>query len=289
MDEYKAGYSEPYIEIDRPTVRIRFLSLGWGLQSWTLAAMAALGELPPVDCAIHADTLWERQETYDFARQWTPWLEERGVRVVTVRGKEDDMEARYSDTHLPTYTLDKQGRKGQSKRQCTKNWKIKPMRQFITREIRRRKIPKVKGVAESWLGISRDEWHRAKDSDAQFLTHRFPLLEMNFTRADCAAWLLRHNLPVPVKSSCVFCPYHDKRQWQELRRLGGSDWETAVKVDAGLRNLKTDYDLFVHRNLLPLPQAVILTGEIGVSGGEPFDPWSSDDADAECDSGYCFL
>ena len=35
---------------------ITYLSLGWGVQSWTIAAMAALGELPPIDLAIHADT-----------------------------------------------------------------------------------------------------------------------------------------------------------------------------------------------------------------------------------------
>ncbi len=27
---------------------LHILSLGWGVQSWTLAAMAALGEIPPV-------------------------------------------------------------------------------------------------------------------------------------------------------------------------------------------------------------------------------------------------
>ena len=57
------------------------LSLGWGVQSWTLAAMAALGELPGLDVAIHADTTHERQATYAFAAQWTPWLAARGVKV----------------------------------------------------------------------------------------------------------------------------------------------------------------------------------------------------------------
>ena len=65
---------------------MRVISLGWGIQSWALAAMSALGKLPPVDAAIHADTTYERAETYEFAARWTPWLEERGVRVVTVNG-----------------------------------------------------------------------------------------------------------------------------------------------------------------------------------------------------------
>lgn len=60
------------------------LSLGWGVQSFALAAMSALGELPKVDVAIHADTTHEREATYAFAAQWTPWLEARGVHVATV-------------------------------------------------------------------------------------------------------------------------------------------------------------------------------------------------------------
>lgn len=57
--------------------RIRYLSLGWGVQSFTLAAMAALGELPPLDAAIHADTTHERGATYAFAQKWTTWIERR--------------------------------------------------------------------------------------------------------------------------------------------------------------------------------------------------------------------
>jgi hypothetical protein len=35
---------------------LKYLSLGWGVQSFTLATMIALEELPPVEFAIHADT-----------------------------------------------------------------------------------------------------------------------------------------------------------------------------------------------------------------------------------------
>lgn len=48
------------------------ISLGWGVQSFTLAAMSALGELPAVDVAIHADTTHEASGTYAFAARWTP-------------------------------------------------------------------------------------------------------------------------------------------------------------------------------------------------------------------------
>jgi hypothetical protein len=71
---------------------LRILSLGWGVQSWTLAAMAALRDcgcalcrrwgvdkLPALDYAIHADTTWEREITYQFAEEQTPWLEAHGA------------------------------------------------------------------------------------------------------------------------------------------------------------------------------------------------------------------
>ncbi len=65
---------------------MKIISLGWGVQSFTLAAMVALGELEPVDAAVHADTTHESILTYQFAERWTPWLVERGVKVVKVVG-----------------------------------------------------------------------------------------------------------------------------------------------------------------------------------------------------------
>ena len=47
----------------------RFLSLGAGVQSSTLALMIAHGELEPVDAAIFADTGWEPKKVY----VWLDW------------------------------------------------------------------------------------------------------------------------------------------------------------------------------------------------------------------------
>ena len=48
---------------------IKAISLGWGVQSFTMAAMVALEELEPIDFAIHADTTHERVGTYQFAER----------------------------------------------------------------------------------------------------------------------------------------------------------------------------------------------------------------------------
>ena len=114
---------------------LTYLSLGWGVQSWTIAAMVALGELPPIDLAIHADTTHEASGTYAHAAKWTPWLEERGVRVVTVTGNRTEItrpDWGIGSVMIPAFSLDKtDGTKGQVKRQCTHDWKIMPIRRYL--------------------------------------------------------------------------------------------------------------------------------------------------------------
>jgi len=257
------------------------LSLGWGVQSFVLAAMSALGELPRVDVAIHSDTTHERAATYAFAAQWTPWLEARGVRVVTVSDPiaankilEDN-----GQTHAPLYTLSPDGNMGKLRRSCTQRWKIAPLEKYLD-SIRNG------AHVEQWLGISLDEWHRAKDSDVKWITRRHPLLDLKMTRADCLAWLEAHNLPSPGKSACVFCPFHSRLSWQQLKREDGADWRRAVEVDTAIRNVRPGYLAFVNRQCKPLTEAVVIPEDSGYS---QLDMLSSDDADAECDSGHCFL
>lgn len=258
------------------------LSMGWGTQSWTLAAMSALGELPAVDVAIHSDTQHERATTYAFAQQWTPWLVERGVKVVTVTndGREGtELVINGNETPVPAYTFGTNGTEGRIRRQCTGAWKIRPMRRWFQEH-------RDGQLVESWIGITTDEFQRAKDSDVAYITHRFPLLDLGMSRADCLAWLEAHNLPSPGKSSCVFCPFLNKRAWAEMKREGGSDWQHAVAADEAIRHARPKADLFVHPKRLPLPQAVVIPEDTGYSQLEML---MSDDADAECDSGFCFL
>lgn len=257
--------------------RMTAISLGWGIQSWTLAAMSALGELDPVDVALHSDTTWERAETYEFALKQTPWLEQRGVKVVTVR--EDSAENYRSDpvnVFIPARTAFRDGKpSGSLSRQCTERWKIRPIRRWLRSE----------GATqvEMWLGISLDEIHRAKDSQVKWITSRFPLLEKKMTRQDCINWLKSYGLPIPPKSSCVFCPYHTRRVWADMKREGGPDWYTAVQIDEAIRDRRPDFHSYLHPDLIPLTQ-VKIAEDFGVKQLSFVDT-----TNAECDSGYCFL
>lgn len=224
---------------------MKVLSLGWGTQSFTLAAMSALGEIEKVDFAIHADTTHERTATYEFAKRWTPWLEERGVKVVTVKHNGGDTQK--PARHIPVYTISENSKEGQALRSCTGRWKVEPMRRYIQSVRNSEKV-------EQWMGISLDEFQRMKPSDVKYITNRWPLVEMKMTRHDCKNWLEKHGFEIPPRSACVFCPFHSRAEWRDIRDNAPEDWAKAVQVDAAIRKARPPYDLFVNVQRKPLPE-----------------------------------
>ena len=264
-----------------PENPLKFVSLGWGVQSWTLVAMSALGEIPKIDYAIHADTTHEAAHTYAHAEKWTPWLEDHGIRVVTVRSEstEVDHDREIEAVMIPAFTRTISGlteRDGQIRRQCTGKWKIQPIRKFV-RTLVANPRP---GIVESWLGISLDEWTRMRDSDVKYIKNVYPLIDRRMNRADCVAWLQKHGLDVPGKSACVFCPYHNGQAWKDMKKRGGSDWNRAVFIDNLVRDKRLPGQLFVHSARKPLEEAVQIPEDYGASQLE---------MDMVCDSWVCFV
>jgi hypothetical protein len=230
----------------------KVLSLGWGVQSFCLAAMAALGEIEPFDYLLHADTTHERISTYAFKKEWEPWLVARGQRIATVRDERTNpADNEHGGTNIPAFLMTDKGR-GQLRRQCTANWKIGPMRRWLQEHRYGMKV-------ELNLGISMDEFKRIRDSDRKYIQHRYQLIELKMTRWDCIRWLQLRGLDVPDRSSCVFCPYHSVAEWQGLSK--GDDWEKVIDVDTQLRKARPPYDLFIHQNRKPIEDIDLRTQE----------------------------
>ena len=258
-----------------------FLSLGWGVQSFTLACMIALGELPMVDLAIHADTTHESLETYRHARKWTPWLAERGLRVETVRPPDSRAlrEDWSNSVMVPAYTKDMStGERGQLRRQCTHDWKIVPIRKRVRELLGNRKLPPES--VHCWQGISLDEFSRMRTSDVRYIRNVYPLVDMRMSRAACVQWLQERGLEVPPKSACVFCPYHSGQQWRNLKARGGPDWEHAAAVDESIRDRRPGYRIYVNNRLMPLERAVRVPEDEGARQLE---------LEVPCDGGVCFV
>ena len=217
---------------------MKVISLGWGVQSFGLAAMSALGVLPPVDAVVHADTGHEKRATCAFARRWTPWLEERGVRVTTVRAEDTAVIGKGGGVEIPAHTMFS-GRPRQLKRQCTTDWKVRPIRRWLQQH-------RNGGQVELWLGITADEARRRSPSGAAYIQNRYPFLEQALWRGralrrwDVERWL-RECLgddAVPPRSSCVFCPFQTVAEWRWLRDNAPQDWQRAIAVDRAIRDAR---------------------------------------------------
>jgi hypothetical protein len=224
-------------ERDEPTATEgvkRFLSWGCGVQSTTLAVMAALGDLDSLDAVITADTGWERARTYEARDFYVDWLTSHGVRVEVVTGGNIRRLGAEEHIHMPFWTSDG----GPLHRQCTGYFKVMPIRRRI-RELMGyhpssppHPLPK---SVELWLGISLDEYTRMRASRVKFITHRWPLIERRMTRQDCIDFLVEHDLPVPPRSACVGCPYRSASGWMEMRQDMPDEWAAAVEFDEAVR------------------------------------------------------
>lgn len=266
---------------------LTFLSMGWGVQTWTLAAMMALHEAPRPDYIVFADTHHEHQDTYAFIRRWAPWLGEHGLSVYRVEAnprRTEIVRQEWSNSvMIPAFTVDMAtGKEGQVRRQCTQEWKIKPIRRFVRDRLEdhRRKVEA--GAAEMWQGISWDEAIRMRDSDVQFISNRYPLVDRRMTRMACKQWLESRALPEPPKSACTFCPFKSIAAWKDLKRKGGADWREAVEVDTAIRDKRVNRHgyLYVHPACRPLPEAIAIPEDEGAYQYE---------FDITCDSGYCMV
>ena len=125
-----------------------------------------------------------------------------------------------------------------------------------------------------------------KDSNVKYIEHSYPLVDRRIRRSECILWLERNELEVPPKSACVFCPYHSRSSWKELKRAGGTDWEEAVIADEEVRNIaaRNGLTLYLHPYRKPLAEAINIPEDIGARQmllGES-------ENDPTCDSGFCF-
>ena len=270
----------------------RVLNLGAGTQSSVELIMHDRGDLPPVDVAIFADTMAEPKEVYDHL----DWLKKqvKNTPIVTVcRGnlEIDGIEFRsrrftegeHGKRHasIPLFVLNPDGSQGIIRRQCTKEYKIIVIVEWIKRVLLRlqkgqRVPPDVK--VQQLFGISFDERHRMRRSDDKWCEFEYPLVDLQLNRFDvirkAERWFPDHTFP---RSACVFCPYKSNTEWRRLRDEHPDDWNRAVVFDHGIRvdeifnqqqqdaAKKNDKKLiglpYVHRQMVPLDEADLRSDE----------------------------
>lgn len=251
-------------------IRLTLLSLGAGVQSTTLALMAAEGVLPKPDGAIFADTGWEPSYVYEHLDRLGQVLAAAGIPLYRVsRGnlRHDSINPSHRYASIPYFVRNPDGSEGMGRRQCTAEYKLAPINRKV-RELLGAAAPDFRRVrkgnhAEQWIGFSTDEIHRVSDKHPlSYVTKRYPLLELNMSRAACEAWLRDRGWTSVAKSACIGCPYHGNAQWRDLRDNHPAEWADAVAFDesirkGGARGLPLNGEAFLHRSRVPLQRAPI--------------------------------
>lgn len=240
---------------------LRVLSLGAGVQSTTLALMAAAGEIERPDCAIFADTGWEPAGVYAHLARLEAALPFPVHHVSAGNLREDILAKAATGRYAPVPWFTAGG--GMGRRQCTAEYKIAPIDRKLRdlmRAVPRQRLPV--GSVEVWIGISRDEAVRMRPARRRWQRNRWPLIERGMSRSDCLAWLDRAGWSAP-KSSCIGCPYHGDNEWRHLRDHEPAGWADAVAVDHALRvsgplrGMRAEQ--YMHRTLVPLDQVDLST------------------------------
>lgn len=244
---------------------ITYLSLGAGVQSSALYILCAQGKAPKADVAIFSDTQDEPAYVYEQLNRLRWWGSHNGgCRIDTVtRGciSSDTVDRhkgqRIRFAAIPAFTGNAVSGAVMLRRQCTREYKIEPIERHVRHLLGYQKGQRIAGkeTATALIGISRDEVQRMKPSRTVWIQNEYPLVDLNLRRADCVRIVEAVGLPRPLKSSCVFCPFHDNDYWRWLKLEHQHEFERAARFDEQIRDMTRSgiaRPVFLHRSLKPL-------------------------------------
>lgn len=230
--------------------KLRILSLGAGVQSSTMFLRSCRGELPRADVAIFADTQAEPKAVYRYLNILKDIGNRYGIPIETVTAGDLFQAVTKPESFAPIPFFSARNglhTVGMAKRQCTYQYKIRPIRKRIRELLRDRRGEQ----AELMIGISLDEIARMKPSGVKYIENTYPLIYIaKWTRSDCLAWL-RNHYPMPPRSACSFCPYHSDREWAQIKLHDRDAWADALSVDRALRD-RPGMTGYLHREARPL-------------------------------------
>ena len=168
-------------------------------------------------------------------------------------------------------------------RQCTEKYKIAPVNEYC----RKHYGAHFKNPVGTWLGISTDEWTRMAVSKVKAFVLFYPLIDMGFSRQDCIKYMEDHDYEVPVKSSCIGCPFHSNSLWKDMSDSEIADaGELEAGVNAIIESTPSLKDRPYFANGVRLHESMIPITE------RPFDKTDNTDdleRDGVCGQAGCFL
>jgi hypothetical protein len=253
--------------MDNDEEPIHVLSLGAGVQSSTMALMAAKGEITPMPvAAIFADTKGEPANVYNYLSFLEEALPFPIIKVSAKDGLTAHIEKGISEgtfIGVPFYQ-NKGNSSGVGRRQCTREYKITPIAKQIRELVGLKPRQRSKGIIRATLsiGISLDEIQRMKESRENWYVHRFPLIEKRMKRYECLQWMKDNGYPEPPRSACWYCPFHNAHEWRKMRDEDPVYFQKAIDMDKRLRESgDKGTQIFMHPSCVPLDEVDLSTDE----------------------------
>lgn len=266
--------------------QLNVFSFGGGVQSTAALVLAARGELP-ISTFLFANVGddSENGKTLAYVRDHSmPFAQAHGLQLLEIRRVRREGSPATLLQHL--YRSERSigipirmGGKADGapgRRQCTVDWKIRVVARWLKQHGATAQNP-----ATVNLGISMDEWQRAKSPDAsgiEWTRLAYPLIDRRLRRDNCEQLIAGAGLPPVPRSACWFCPFHSTSAWQEMARKEPGSFRKTVELEEMLNRrremLGLDPIFFSHR-LRPLRIAIQDDGQLDLDIG------------AGCESGFC--
>lgn len=227
------------------------ISFGAGKQSTYMLLEALNGKFKTIpDFAIFSDTGCEPEKVMNdlyLIQEKIKTLYNFKIIIVKKGNLYDDV-LKFIDgkinrvASLPYWTESK----GLVQRQCTQDYKIAPLRQYLQKVREKRKV-------NLWIGISLDEIERIKLSNVKYIENKYPLIINRIGIDKIVNYFKTNNLNEPIKSACVMCPFHSDNYWKRLKKVLPNEFEKACYFDEKIRIYPGFNDkLYLHRSLKPL-------------------------------------
>lgn len=187
-------------------------------------------------CDLRLEPSWVLSQVY-FIQQACEWAE---IPFYILKSNlfEDYMNyfGKKRVVSIPFWSVDETGKKGKMMRNCTLDYKITLMQNFVRWNLLgykkgQRTKPEDLKAHEMHLGFSKEEQRRCSENPHKMFINHFPLVEMGLVRKDNYAYI-RDVWGLETKASaCTFCPFHRNYFFQYIKKNDSDQYNDLIEFD----------------------------------------------------------
>lgn len=282
--------------------RTQVLSYGGGWQSVFICHLIIRGILPKPDMIIMSNTGREKSTTFEYLdKHMNPALAEIEMQVQVIDAARFLSKSDLDVINEASIKIPAKHESGVFRTLCSDRWKKNVIRRFLRSFLRSEGVE----YCDMWLGFSRDEIGRAKQSDVKWAKNVFPLVDsiflpnsplkssfisdyatekninLAFERKDIPVLLDQWGVPKPEKSSCYMCPHMTDDEWLTIN---DTELRRAIAIEKRIQSVDAlDNMPYLHELCIPIEDVVK-----GLRSGQ-LKPKQRRNSNGNCQSGMCFI